>query len=412
MRKQLVCFFTAFTFLVLLNGGTARDLRNVTEPKTPETCTTLKPSVKDETKNIQKALDTCSKGKAVALSSGIFYSGPLSIPSGVSLLVEKNATLAAFPTPELYDRGANTCGTIDDIGEGCKPFITISGANGSGIYGKGVINGLGGTKMTGRNISWWRLAREATKVHKLQNNPKLIRIENSTDITLYQITLRDSPFYHVESFLTFGFTVWGITIIAPANALNNDGIDPTGSMNVTIAHCNISTGDDNIAISALYAPARHISVTNNYLSHGNSMGIGAGAIYGVSEVTVTNLTLNNIRHGLYIATSTLNGGLVTNITYNNVCIKNSKWPINLDTNYYHQKGNYTPQFTNIAFNNIRVVTNGTFLIHGVSKSVPITASFNNVHISKGSVWTVRNAVVKGTWEEDADGNSCGIAGNV
>nr|ANJ43602.1 glycoside hydrolase family 28 [Extatosoma tiaratum] len=411
MERRSTWFLAALLILVLLQAGTARDLRNVKEPKNPQICTTLKPSGGDETKTIQKALDTCTKGKAVALSSGNFNSGPLTIPSGVSLLVDHNTTLSAIPTPALYDRGRNTCGTIDDHGSGCKPFITINGATGSGIYGKGTINGRGDTRMTGTNITWWHLARNALAVHKQQNNPTLIHINNSVDITLYQITVIRSPFYHVQSALTFGFTVWGITINTIGSALNSDGIDPTGSMNVTIAHCNISTGDDNIAISSLHAPTRHVSVYNNYFGHGNSMGIGSGTIYGVSEVTVTNLTMNNVRYGLYIKSNTLNGGLVTNVTYDNVCIYDSPWPITLDTRYYNKKGNHTPEFTNISFNNIRVLTNGTFIFHGVSKSIPVTATMKNVHIAKGSKWSVSNAQINGTWKDDASGDSCGNFGN-
>nr|ANJ43651.1 glycoside hydrolase family 28 [Ramulus artemis] len=409
--KQPFTLAAVFTVLVLLHTGQGRDLRTVTEPKNPPVCTTLKPSSADETKIIQDALHTCAKGKAVALSSGVFISGPLVIPSGVSLLVEKNTTLRGSTNPKLYDRGNNTCGALDNYGGGCNPLITISGATGSGIYGKGTIDGRGSSKMLGSNITWWHLARNAVTAHKQQNNPKMIYIYNSTDITLYQITVVNSPFYHIESLLTFGFTVWGITINTPGSALNSDGVDPTGSMNVTIAHCNISTGDDNIAISSLHAPSKYISVYNNYFGHGSSMGIGSGTTYGVSEVTVTNLTLNNVRYGLYIKSNTLNGGLVTNVTYDNVCIYDSPWPITLDTRYYHKTGNHTPEFKNISFNNIRVLTNGTFTLHGVSKSNLVQVSMKNVHISEGSKWSVSNAQINGTWEEDASGTSCGIPAN-
>jgi polygalacturonase len=46
-----------------------------------------------------------------------------------------------------------------------------------------------------------------------------------------------------------GFTVWGIRIWAPQRARNTDGIDPANATNVTIAHFQISTGDDHISPS-------------------------------------------------------------------------------------------------------------------------------------------------------------------
>ena len=45
-------------------------------------------------------------------------------------------------------------------------------------------------------------------------------------------------------------------IQTPKTARNRDGIDPSSSTNVTIAHCYIDTGDDNVAIKAGSARAR------------------------------------------------------------------------------------------------------------------------------------------------------------
>nr|ANJ43650.1 glycoside hydrolase family 28 [Ramulus artemis] len=396
-------FFTAWA---LLHTGSGRDLRTVTEPKNPPICTTLKPSSADETKMIQNALHSCAKGKAVALSSGVFTSGSLVIPSGVSLLIDKGATLRASTNPKLFDRGTNTCGTVDNSGGGCKPLIAISGATGSGVYGKGTIDGGGNSKLTGSSMTWWDLSSKALAENKAQNNPKMILINNSRDITLYQITVINSPYFHIQSRQTFGFTVWGVTINTPSSTRNTDGIDPTGSMNVTIAHCSISTGDDNIAISSQYAASKYISVFNNHFGHGSSMGIGSGTTFGVSDVTVTNLTMDNIRFGLYIKSNTENGGLVTNVTYNNVCIYDSPKPIVVDMHIARNPKNHTPEFNNIYFNNINVLTKGNFVFRGISKSNMVQVALKNVHIIKGSKWSVTNAKIDGTWTEDASSKSC------
>ena len=54
---------------------------------------------------------------------------------------------------------------------------------------------------------------------------------------------------------TDGFTAWGVKIRTPKTARNTDGIDPSSSTNVTIAYCDIDTGDDNVAIKTGSAPA-------------------------------------------------------------------------------------------------------------------------------------------------------------
>ena len=54
------------------------------------------------------------------------------------------------------------------------------------------------------------------------------------NFTLYRITLKNSPNFHVSYSSGNGFTVWGVKIQAPKRARKTDGIDPGNSTNVTI----------------------------------------------------------------------------------------------------------------------------------------------------------------------------------
>nr|ANJ43626.1 glycoside hydrolase family 28 [Peruphasma schultei] len=400
------CSLVIVLALAVLHGAAAKDLRSVSEPKIPGACTSLTGSGKDDTAAIQKALSSCSKGKSVRLASGTFLSGPLTIPSGVSLWVDSGATLKAVTDPKKFDEGKNTCGTLDNGGSGCKAFITINGATGTGIYGKGTIDGQGGQTMTGKGETWWKLAADAKDKNKKQNAPRLIQIDNSKDITLYLITLKNSPNFHVVSKSTNGFTAWGVTINTPGTARNTDGIDPMGSQNITIAHCNIATGDDNVAIKAGNAPTRHVSILNNKFGVGHGMSIGSEVNDGVSDVTVSSLTLEGTTNGLRIKSDKSRGGLVTGVTYTNVCMHNVKNPIVLDTQYSNAGGSHIPVFKGITFNNIRVLTAGTFTFDGISDSSPVEATLNNVHIKSGSKWTTSHAKISGKYSQDASGNSC------
>ncbi|XP_063216708.1 endo-polygalacturonase-like [Bacillus rossius redtenbacheri] len=411
MKRQCsTCCMTVAVILLLLHAGSARDLRTVTEPKTPQSCTTLKAGSGDQTQAIQKALNSCTKGKAVQLSSGTFLSGPLTIPSGVSLLVDSGATLKAIPNPTLYDLGAKTCGTRDQYGLGCKAFITINGVTGSGIYGKGTIDGQGGENLTGKHFSWWTIPQNANNKNS-QNVPRLIQINDSVDVTLHQITLKNSPMYHVATSKTYGFTVWGVTIDTPSSSHNTDGIDPMGSQNVTITHCRISTGDDNIAIKAITAPSRHISVLNNHFGAGHGMSIGSEITYGASDVTVSGLTMDGTTNGLRIKSNTFRGGLVNGVSYTNVCIRKVVNPILVNMEYFHLTGSLTPEFRNISFTNVKVLTEGTFTFDGLSDLHPIEVTMKDVHIKKGSKWIAQHAKITGKWAEDATGTVCGDAGN-
>ncbi|XP_063216695.1 endo-polygalacturonase-like [Bacillus rossius redtenbacheri] len=393
--------------LVVLHEASTKDLRQISEPKIPAACVSLRGTGRNETAVLQKALNSCGKGKAVHLASGAFVSGPLIVPSGVSLWIDSGAVLKASSNPKEFDTGKNLCGTLNIEYTACKPLIEIKDATGSGIYGKGTIDGQGGVTMTGKSISWWELSHEAQLKNTNHNCPNLIEVRSSKNITLYDITLKNSPGSHAIIELTNGFTAWGITINTPANARNTDGMDPSGSQNITVAHSSISAGDDNIAIKGGNAATRHVSIMNNHFGSGHGMSIGSETYSGVSDVTVTSLTLEGTTNGLRIKSDRSRGGLVTGISYTNVCMKNVANPIVLDTQYSHTaSGNRIPEYQDITFNNIKVLTPGKFMFNGFSDAKPIMATLSNVHIAKGSTWTASHAKITGRYYEDASGNSC------
>ncbi|WP_215728605.1 glycoside hydrolase family 28 protein, partial [Acinetobacter pollinis] len=214
-------------------------MRNVVEPEYPETCSVVYARNNLITADIQRALDKCSPGKAVRLSSNgsmnIFLSGALNMPSGVSLLIDKGVTLKAINNASAFDNGKKTCGTINNDGKGCNALITFKNSNNAGIYGEGIIDGQGGEVLNDKMTSWWDLAQKAKRSGK-QNAPRLIQINNSQNITLYKITLNNSPNFHVVFYKSNGLTVWDTTINTPANARNTDGIDPISSRNVTVTY--------------------------------------------------------------------------------------------------------------------------------------------------------------------------------
>lgn len=397
-------------FIAHTTSVQAGDTRHVSEPLPPQICTVLQAdNLVDSTTSIQVALEHCAKGKAVSLvaskGNNVFYSGPLSLPSGVSLLIDARVTLKAIANPSLFDAGKNSCGTLDDSGNGCQPFILIKNASGSGIYGRGTIDGQGDTPMAGKSQSWWQLAADAKKRNMKQNAPRLIQIDHSENITLYQIILKNSPNFHVVSNNTDGVTLWGITIDTPATARNTDGFDPMGSKNVTLAYSNISTGDDNVAVKAGHQESSHISILDNRFGAGHGMSIGSEVNKGVSDVTVKGLILDGTTNGLRIKSDRSRGGLVTGVTYDNVCMQNVKNPISLNTRYdSNARGQQIPEFQNIVFRNVRVLTAGDFIFEGYNEANPLLVSLQDVHVKKGSVWTNQNVILQGKAAMDAVGS--------
>lgn len=390
-------FFILLGILLIANVCAA-DRRFVLEPEFPKKiCATLLP-LKDEgsdRQRIQAAIAHCPSGEAVRLTAGRFLSGPLLMRSGVYLWIDKRAVLAASTDPHDYDRGQGTCGTLGTPGNGCRPFITFNGNDGGGIVGDGVIDGQGGQPMTGSRESWWQLARRAQKEHSQQNVPRLIQLEQAKNLIFYRIRLVNSPNFHLAMNHVEGITVWGITIDTPATARNTDGIDPGAATDVTIAHTTISTGDDNVAIKGGSSGGSHfISLIDNHFYAGHGMSIGSETSSGVSDVLVRGLTLDGTTSGLRIKSDVSRGGLVKNVAFQDVILRNNRWPINFDTRYDPEaKGDLIPEYQNITLTHVSGGT-GNLVMRGYDAAHPIGITLNGVRFDKSARWEIENTRVK------------------
>jgi polygalacturonase len=328
--------FTSFfapPLLLVATALPAQDTRKVVEPHIPQACITLQARIaatqgiiadQDErspdTERIQHAIDNCIAGKAVVLRahgrSNVFLAGPISLHAGVTLVVDANTALVASRDPHLYDLAPGSCGVVSEKGRGCKPLITVDDAHDSGIMGEGSIDGRGGAKLLGRDVTWWDLAHEAKITDRQQSVPRLISVDRSNNFTLYKITLRNSPNFHVGVNDTDGFTAWGVKIMTPKTARNTDGIDPGSSRNVTIAYCSIHTGDDDVAVkSGRSGQASNISILHNNFYTGHGMSIGSGTSGGVDHMLVDDLTIDGADNGIRIKSDRSRGGLVHDLLY-------------------------------------------------------------------------------------------------
>ncbi|MFP5277208.1 MAG: pectinesterase family protein [Acidobacteriota bacterium] len=395
------------------------DSRTVAEPSFPAGCQqltatlTTDPAIQDldasvdannsniDGARIQAALNACSAtavaantNMAVELSAdstgahNAFLSGPLTMPSNVTLLVDPNVTLYFSRNVQDYDMvpGTHTCGTINSSSntKSCQPLIDIPGTSTNvGVMGYGKLNGRGGDPLLNgfatsgfqapATYTWWSLASQADGEGN-QQNPRFIQMDKgASNITLYKITILNSPNFHVSTTgAVTGFTAWDVKIVTPTTARNTDGIDPANLQNGTITQSWISDGDDNVAVSApgTTAPAKNITVTNNhfYAGHGESIGSYTGA--GVSNILFDgNMAAGNAWAGygsaaltgvadgnstaVRIKTANDRGGLVTNIQYSNSCFLDHKDDIQF-TPYYSSgdSTNLFPSYTGILMQNL------------------------------------------------------------
>jgi polygalacturonase len=404
-------------------SAAAQDTRTVTEPVVPPTCTKLQAEKTGDaeklaeifekttdTARIQGALDACKPGMAVELAPGdkgnAFLTGSLDLREGVTLLIDKGATLYGSRDPKDYDPnpsggGDLLCGTTTEVstayvtagdaakggdaakrptmptpprGRFCKALITVN-VKSAAIMGDGVIDGRGGAKILGHDYSWWQMARAAEPKQLRYFSTRLITANRADGFVLYRITLHNSPNYHVAVSNTDGFTAWGVHLLTPTirgtDARNTDGIDPGSSTNITIANSWIDNGDDNIAIKT---GITHMSVLNNHFYDGHGMSIGSETFTGDSFLLVDGLTEENTTSGIRIKSNAARGGLVHDLTYENICMKNVSIPIAISPFYNNGTtegfvdpgvlGDRIPEYKAITLRNIVSLAPGDVLIAG------------------------------------------------
>jgi polygalacturonase len=359
-----------------------------------------------DTEAIQKALDACGQagGGTVTFSPGIYLSKPLNLRTKTTVLLEEGATLLASPQQSDF---------LKDGGDWLKaksggdfiPFIRGSDLADMTLTGKGTIDGNGAV--------WWEEAEKARQ--KVSGftlpRPNLVVLSRCKNLRVSGIRLINSPKFHLVPSECEDVTIDGITILAPERAANTDGIDPSNCRNVKITRCLIDVGDDNVAIkSGKKVEGRefgceNIEVTDCTFKHGHGMSIGSEVVGGVCNVTVKNCSFEDTDNGLRIKSRRDKGGVVENITYTDITMKNVHPAISIAA-YYQQSTHAkypkddpaqpmtgtTPVFRNITIKNLTATsTKDAGLIVGLPESLVENVVLENVNLTATEGLTIANA---------------------
>ncbi len=298
-------------------------------------------------------------------------------------------TLFASRDARDYDLTPGSCGIVSEKGKGCKPLISGDHVAGAAVMGDGTIDGRGWAKLIGKSDSWWDLAHQADGRTTNQNCPRLMVLNHADNFTLYRITLKNSPNFHVAYSGGNGFTAWGVIIDTPKAGRNTDGIDPGNATNVTITHCYIRAGDDNVAIKAgAPGPTSHITISHNHFYYGHGVSIGSETDGGASAIRVTDLSIDGADNGIRIKSNSSRGGHVHDIVYEDVCIRDVKNPIMMDSNYsfFGAARDKLPLFDDIVLRNVRVMGPGKIMLDGFDETRRLGITLDNVTLQDpGSV---------------------------
>jgi len=110
------------------------------------------------------------------------------------------------------------------------------------------------------------------------------------------------------------------------------------------------------------------------------MSIGSETNGGASKILVTDLSIDGADNGIRIKSNSHKGGLVHDIVYQDICIRDTRNPILMESDYEHQgrDGNLLPQFTGIVLRNVHVIGGGKLTLNGFDAAHKLGMQFDNV----------------------------------
>jgi polygalacturonase len=363
-----------------------------------------------DTAAIQKALDECGKsGGVVRFGPGTYLCTPIFLHSKTTLELQAGATLIGTDETNDYKDPGRKSATISSAS-----FLAL--INGKDltdvtITGPGTIDGAG--------ARWWvpaEAARRKTPGYT-SPRPRLIILTRCKNLRVQDITLQNSPSFHLVPTECEDVVITNVTIKAPFNSPNTDAIDPSMCKNVLITHCHIDVGDDNVAIkSGRFLQGRDfacedIIITDCVFLHGHGVSIGSETIGGVRNVTVRNCTFEGTENGIRIKSQRGKGGVVENIQFSDITMKNVDPAITFTCYYMNNSAhdatqpgapkddaavpvdNRIPLYRNIRISNLTATCQrAAGVMNGLPDGMISNVFLENVHITSATTGlNIRNA---------------------
>jgi polygalacturonase len=284
--------------------------------------------ITDNTPFIQKAIDTCSlTGGKVVIPSGIFVTGTLYLKSNVTLHVSGGGTLLGSTDLTKYPRlNAGIVFYGDQWAQ--QSLIFCKNAKNVTIEGEGTIDGQGASFPVTTD----------KKPDRYKNRPYLLWFAGSQYVTVKNVHLRNSALW-MQHYLGCEYVqIDGLKIWNHSNR-NNDMMDIDGCKYVNISNITGDSDDDGITIkSTSTLLSENITITNCVLSsHCNALKFGTESTGGFRNITVSNCVIKPSRQLTVIygkpagngglAMELVDGGIMENITINNLVIDGPQVPI-------------------------------------------------------------------------------------
>ena len=286
-------------------------------------------------------------GGRLIVPEGVWLTGPISMRSNTELHLDDNAIIMMSPDKRLFVNPkkpnsrclsgitAENCENIAITGHG-----TIDGNNkGWGYAKKGkmsdeewkILKESGGY-ITDDGKLWyaWKMANglpdiAPTPQKQEKMRADLIRIYNCKRVLLKDITVQNSPRFHVHPYYCEDMIIDGIKVRCPWNRQNGDGIDLTDCHRVLLVNSSVDVGDDGICLKSDPPKSGLISGNEDFLierckvnhAHGGVV-MGSNTSSGMRRIVARHCTFTRTDTGLRMKSGIGRGGRTEQVYFSDI----------------------------------------------------------------------------------------------
>lgn len=307
--------------------------------------------VKDDTYYVQMAIDICPNGGRIVFKEGVYRIRPVVLKSGITIELERGATLLGDEKEESYPfvPGSKVTGVSEEVlatWEG-EPFdchqslVSAYGQRDIKIIGEGTING------NADKSTWW-----ATPKGRKVARPRLVFLNKCENVVFHGVACKNSAAWNIHPFFSKNLKFYDLRVSNPYDAPNTDGLDPESCDNVEIIGCKFSVGDDCCAIKSgkLYlgrtfkTPASNHTLRNDLFENGHgAIVLGSEMSGGVKNLSVTQCLFRHTDRGLRIKSRRGRGkdGIIDGVVFENIKMENVITPLVINMYYFCDPDGHT-----------------------------------------------------------------------
>ena len=406
MLLLLVTTYTRATDYATFYENTPVELKQVAVPVIPDTRVNITDygAVGDGatlcTEAFAKAIaDLKAKGGGhLDVPAGVWFTGPIALEDNIDLHVKHGAIILFSPDKNLYV-------SIKD-GEKqkrCVPAISANNKKNISITGHGIIDGNGKywrpvkrskvsdvewkafLKMGGTvtekgdiwypyplNIGYKEAATDARSSEALRED--VIRFTKCENVMFRNVTIQNSPRFHVHPVQCNNVIIDGITVRCPWNAQNGDAIDLGHVKRALIVNTIVDAGDDGLCMKSGIGKSGYekgsvedilIQDCKVYHAHGGFV-LGSDCAAGMKNIVVRRCSFSGTDTGLRFKSGIGRGGKTENIFISDISMNNiSNEAIVFENTYVNRqvgqdaskdatqkKMELVPDFQDIHINNV------------------------------------------------------------